>query len=271
MGTEPAAPEWEVPASRLLEFAPKRTRCCIAVPVINEGERIRGQLHRMHESGVTAQADLLILDGGSTDGSLVPDELRAHGVRALLVKTGPGRLGAQLRMGYAWALQQGYAGIVTVDGNGKDGVEAIPLFLDKLDAGYDLIQGSRYIPGGRAIHTPRIRALAIKLIHVPVINRAAGFRFTDTTNGFRGYSRRYLLDPRVQPFRGIFSSYELLAYLSVRGPQLGMKTVEVPVTRQYPPSGKTVTRISPFKGNLTLLRILVETWLGRYDPPAGAA
>jgi len=255
---------WQVPAFTCTEFAQRRTRYCVCVPVINEGERIRKQLGEMHE--FADQADILICDGGSRDGSLAEDLLRRCGVRALLVKTGPGKLSAQLRMGYAYALRAGYEGIVTIDGNDKDGVDAIPRFLKELDAGVDLIQGSRFVPGGEAINTPTIRWLAIKLMHAPVMRWASGFRYTDTTNGFRGYSRRFLLDPRVQPFRDIFDTYELLAYLSVRGPQLGFKTIESPVCRRYPAKGKTPTKIGMVRGNLRLIRILFSSATGKYNP-----
>lgn len=182
------------------------------------------------------------------------------------MKTGPGKLSAQLRMGYAYALEQGYEGTITVDGNGKDNVDAIPNFVKALEEGWDMVQGSRYIPGGQAINTPKIRHYAVKLIHVPVVSKVAGFKYTDTTNGYRAYSNRYLLDSRVQPFRDIFNTYELLAYLSVRAPQLGFKTKEIPVTRAYPKTGKTPTKISFIKGNGDLLRILKDLILHKYDP-----
>lgn len=72
-------------------------------------------------------ADILIVDGGSTDGSLELVSLQAKGVRSLLVKTGVGKLSAQLRCAYAFALDQGYAGIVSIDGNDKDDPEATGL------------------------------------------------------------------------------------------------------------------------------------------------
>jgi dolichol-phosphate mannosyltransferase len=58
-----------------------------------------------------------------------------QGVRALLVETGPGRLSAQLRMAFAWGLDEGYFGIVTVDGNGKDELGAIARFIAALREG----------------------------------------------------------------------------------------------------------------------------------------
>jgi dolichol-phosphate mannosyltransferase len=258
--------KWQLPSFDVSEFAPRRTRYCICVPVINEGEKLRTQLQSMRP--YANLADILICDGGSTDGSTAHAFLAEQGVRTLLVKTGPGKLSAQLRMGYAYALRAGYDGIITIDGNKKDGVEAIPRFIAALDAGYDLVQGSRFVRGGRAINTPRSRWLAIKLVHAPALSIASGYRYTDTTNGYRGYSRQFLLDPRVQPFRDVFNTYELLAYLSVRGPQVGGRVTEIPVTRQYPAYGKVPTKISPLRGNLLLLRIILNVMRGAYAPRA---
>ena len=264
---EKAAPEWAVPSYDTVEISPRRNRYCVCVPVINEGDRIRRQLTRMKMDGIFREADILILDGGSSDGSVEQNFLREARVSSLLIKTGPGKLSAQLRMGYSYALLKGYEGIITVDGNGKDGTSAIVEFIRKLGEGFDFVQGSRHLPGGRAVNTPVIRDLAVRLIHSPIISLAAGFRFTDTTNGFRAYSRRVLLDPMIAPFREVFSTYELLAYLSVRIPRLGYKTIEVPVSRKYPPAGRIPTKISFLKGNLDLLKILFMAASGKYDPP----
>jgi dolichol-phosphate mannosyltransferase len=255
---------WQVPKAEYHELKPKGTNYCVIIPIINEGERIKEQLTRMKP--LTEMIDIILADGGSNDGSTELSFLRSLGVRSLLVKKDKGKLSSQLRMGFAYALDQGYQGMITVDGNNKDGVEAIPDFIRELDAGYDFVQGSRYVPGGQAINTPVVRDFAIKIIHAPVISLAAGKRFTDTTNGFRAFSRRYLMDPRVQPFRDIFETYEILAYLSVRASQLGMKTKEIPVTRKYPDDGKIPTKISSVRGNLQLMKILGKLIMKSYNP-----
>ena len=92
---------WEVPAHEVHELAPRRTRFCVCIPAIDEDGRLRRQLEKMRPR--MDLADVVLADGGSTDGSTDLPFLREAGVRALLVKTGPGRLGAQLRMGLAWA------------------------------------------------------------------------------------------------------------------------------------------------------------------------
>ena len=257
--------DWQLPLFEIHELKPKETRYCIVIPVINEGDHIRQQLKRMQEQKISEKADIVIADGGSNDGSIDPALFKALNVRTVLVKTGPGKLSAQLRMAYAYALRQGYAGIVTVDGNGKDGLEAIPNFMRMLDQGYDFIQGSRFISGGQAINTPLARWLGIRCVHAPLISLGARHWFTDTTNGFRAYSRRLLLDKRVQPFRDIFTTYELLAYFSVRAPRLNYKIIEIPVRRTYPASGKIPTKIHS-QGYWVLIRILFQAVRGKYNP-----
>ena len=162
-----------VPDYTCTAFLPKSSDYCLLIPVINEGSRILTELGRAQKAGVDRLVDIVICDGGSTDGSMNPDTLELYGVNTLLVKTGPGKQGAQLRMGLHFALTFGYKGVLTIDGNNKDSIEDVPEFVAKLKEGYDLVQGSRFIPGGHAINTPKTRYAAVRLIHAPIISAAA--------------------------------------------------------------------------------------------------
>ena len=254
-----------VPNFECAEFAPRKTKYCLLIPIINENGRIQNQLRRAMSANVHNITDIIICDGGSTDGSTNTDELTSLGVNTLLTKTGPGKQGAQLRMGLWWALERGYEGFITIDGNNKDSIEDVPLFIQKLDDGYDFVQGSRFIKGGKAINTPLMRYMAVRIIHAPTISLTARKRFTDSTSAFRAHSKKYITHAKVQPFRDIFVTYELLAYLSVRASQLGLKTCEVPVTRAYPKGVKTPTKIKGFRGNKQLLTILLNNARGLYN------
>ena len=255
-----------VPDFSCKEYREKKNKYCLCIPIINEKDNIRLELVRARMHKVHCLVDIIICDGGSTDGGTDDDVMEALGVNTLLTKRGPGKQGAQLRMGFYWALKRGYEGIITIDGNNKDSIEDVTQFIEKLDEGYDFVQGSRFIEGGQAINTPLSRHLAVKFIHAPVISLTAKERFTDTTNNFRCYSKKYLTHPQVQPFRPIFKTYELLAYLSTRASHLGLKTCEVPVTRAYPNNGKIPTKISPIKGNSELMKILMANAMGKYNP-----
>lgn len=257
-----------VPKFESKEYAEKTKDYAVLIPIINEGDRIHKELKRAQEYNVSKHADIIICDGGSNDGCTATEILESLDVNTLLTKQDEGKQGAQLRMGIWWALERGYKGIITIDGNNKDSIEDVPKFIAKIREGYDFVQGSRFIAGGNAINTPFVRTIAVRFIHAPIISLTAHHRFTDTTSAFRAYSRRYLTDERVQPLRDIFMTYELLAYLSVRATQLGMKACEVPVTRAYPKKGKTPTKISFFKGNGELLKILIKNAFGAYAPNA---
>lgn len=260
--------KWQVPAYENQMWLGKKHNYCVVIPVINEGNRIHNLLARMAAINVSTYADIIIVDGGSTDGSLNPNILQEKGVRGLILKKAPGKLSAQLRCAYAFALEQGYEGIVTIDGNDKDDPVAIPQFITALKNGVHFVQASRFLNGGVAENTPLTRDIAIRFIHAPMLSFFSGFKWTDTTQGFRGYSSKILLDERVAPFRDIFSSYELLAYLSYRVPQLGYRCLEIPTIRRYP-KGEIPTKINGIKGNFSVLIVLFKACFGFYNQGKG--
>jgi glycosyltransferase involved in cell wall biosynthesis len=256
-------PEWQVPDFTEQSFKKKQHVYCVCVFVINEGEKVQKQLQAMKP--YSAQMDIVVADGGSTDGSLGQDFLRSAGVRTLLTKTGPGKLSAQMRIAFAWALDEGYKGVIVVDGNGKDDISVLPEFARLLNEGYDHIQGSRFIKGGKAVNTPLERLIAVRLVHSPLISLAARHRHTDTTNGFRAYSRKLLEDPKMAIFRDVFQTYELHYHLAIESARAKRyKLIETPVTRIYPKKGKTPTKISPIKGNAHVLNVLSKATRRKY-------
>ena len=251
---------WQVPEFEVDVLRKKRTKYCICIPVINEGDRIQKQLTRMNK--YAKLADIIIIDGGSIDNSVKSDFIKKKGVSAKIT-TSVGQA-KQYRAGFAWSLERGYEGIITIDGNNKDGVSAIPNFIKALNDGYDYVQGSRYMAGGVHKNTPLHRSLGARLIISPILSLGARKWYSETTSAFRGYSKRYLLHPKVRPFRNIFTSYDLLFYLVIRANTLGLRTKEIPVTRNYP-KGKIPTKIAGIK-ILDLVFTAIKTSIGIYNP-----
>jgi dolichol-phosphate mannosyltransferase len=263
--TLPDRASWQIPEFETKFWLGRLCPWCVVIPVINEGQRIKNLLIRLATLNIPSIADIIIVDGGSTDDSLALEPLKMKGIRGLLIKIAPGGLSAQLRCAYAFALDQGYEGIVTIDGNDKDDPEAISKFIDALKQGIDFVQASRFIHGGIAENTPKLRAFAIHYIHAPMLSLFSGFHWTDTTQGFRAYSRKMLLDSKIGIFRNVFMTYELLAYLSYRAPRLNYRCVELPTVRRYP-KGEIPTKISSFKGNFFILLVLCQACFGNYNP-----
>lgn len=251
-----------IPTYRVEWQRQRARRWAIAVFVINEGEKIRKQLRAMQP--YQSLVDVIIADGGSSDGSLDVALMEEVNAKALLVKTGSGKLSSQMRMAMNYAMEEDYDGLIVIDGNGKDGIDAIPSFVEALASGWDHVQGSRFIKGGVHENTPLSRLLAVRMLHAPMLSLASGFHYTDTTNGFRAYSRRLLLDPGVDLFRPCFDRYQLHYHLAIEAVRLGFRVKEIPVARVYPATGKVPTKIKGFGGLFAVLRQLIDVCMGKY-------
>ncbi len=249
-------------ATEVHEFQSRRSRYAVIIPVWNQGDVILAQLQRIQDADM--QLDIVLCDGNSSDESTSKTRLEKLGVRALLVTDQVG-LGTALRLGFGYALDAGYEGIITIDGNGKDGVDSIQEFQNYLENGFDLVQGSRFISGGIHANTPWERYIGIRLLIAPVMSFFSGFHYTDPTNGFKGLSRKFLQDERVRLLRPEFQQFNLQFYVNYIAPKLGFKTIEIPVSRVYPRGLPTPTKIVGFRKKLILLRQFFETVLGKYN------
>ena len=250
-----------VPNFTTAELFPKRTRYCFVAVVWNEGERIRRQLRKMAK--LASLADIIVADGASDDGALDVELLNNCGVRAHIVTPERG-LSTALRMAFFYSLEEGYEGVVTVDGNGKDGVKSLPDFLGRLDAGVDLVQGSRFVPGGEHKHTPADRMFGIRFIVRPMVRVRSGFDFTDPTNGFRALSRKLLTSEGISPLRSSFVHFNLQLYLVCEAARQGFRVEEIPVSRVYPTDGSVPTKITKLRTKLRFFKELFLVLLGRY-------
>lgn len=250
---------------KVVQLNEPNSRYLTVIPVINEGPRLHNLLKRIQTLGISEQTDILIVDGGSSDGSLELGLLTSLNVKYLVSKIGPGKLSAQLLCAYSIALEKGYRGVVTIDGNDKDDPVSIPVFIQKLKDGYDFVHASRFIPGGQSVNAPLSRILGIRLLHAPVLSIASGFRWTDTTQGFRAYSSSLLGSSKLAIFRSVFDKYELLPYLNFAAPRMGYKCLEVPTSRVYP-EGAVPTKIKGLRSNLQLIAVLFRAVTGEYNP-----
>ena len=252
----------QIPRFRAVQLVPKRRDYAVIIPVLNEGIRLHKQLTKMHE--LRCPVDIILADGPSSDGSTDPDVIETLGVGAIVALDEQGGYSSSIRAALACALHWRYRGVIFVDGNNKDGVEAIERFVDSLKSGYACVQGSRYLPGGEAEHTPLLRHVLIKYFYSPALSLLSGFRFTDCTNGFCAFSSEFLLDQRVNVMRDVFKKYELLFYLKWAACQLKLKVGEIPVSRKYPAGRFVPTKLTNPKAYWEVLKPLVMIALRRF-------
>ena len=154
-----------------------RSDLLIVMPAWNEREALPQTLDEV--ASKVPQADVLVVDDGSTDGT--GSVARAHGARVLTLPYNLG-VGGAMRAGFRYGVEHGYRVVVQVDADGQHDPAELPLLLAGL-SGADVVVGARFADRGEyRVRGPR--RWAMKLLSVTV-SAVAGTRLTDTTSGFR--------------------------------------------------------------------------------------
>jgi dolichol-phosphate mannosyltransferase len=232
----------------------------VVIPVLDEEAKIGTVLQRVPPSAVD---EILVVDDGSADDSAAI--ARRAGATVLSMGRTVG-VGAALRAGFRYALDQGYDVIVVMAGNNKDSPEEIPRLVAPVAAGRaDFVQGSRFLESGGYGHMPLYRRIATR-IHPLLFTLLSGRQVTESTNGFRAIHRRVLEDERLDLSAARLDRYELEPYLYLRAIRLGNRTMEVPVTKIYPPRALGQTKMRPVTDWWSILRPLLWAAAWKRDP-----
>lgn len=172
-------------------------------------------------------------------------------------------VGYGLRQCIRYSMDRGYDIVIPFAGNNKDDPREIPRLLSPiLNGGYDYIQGSRFLPGGRRIKNPVLRGIFSR-IYPSAWTILTGVRCTDVTNGFRAYRVKILRDERVNIWQSWLNGYQMEYYIHYKALTLGYKTKEVPVSKVYPYRHKGgYSKINPFRDWWQIVGPLIYLKLG---------
>lgn len=230
----------------------------LAAPVAyNEEKKIGSVLDRFRFVEVT---EVLLMDDGSTDGT--PREAEARGIKVLRHDRRRG-VGAAIRTVIRYAQAHKFEILVIVAGNDKDRPEEIPRLIKPIiEDDCELVQGSRYLPGGSYGNMPLYRQVATRFVHPWLFTLVSGQRISDSTNGFRAIHLCLFDDPRMKIDQSWLDGYELEPYIFYKAIKLGHKVSEAPVTKIYPDATLGYTKMRPITGWWQILRPLFLLSLG---------
>jgi dolichol-phosphate mannosyltransferase len=243
----------------------KKNNYLLVIPNLNEGLELKKLIKKIFFFKINKLVDILVVDGGSNDKSIDLSFLKKNISTLIVIKNNTG-LSRQLQYAYSFSKKKNYFATITIDSNGKDDPRRIINFIKKIEDGYDFVQGSRFVKGGKELYTPLLRIFAIRFIHAPILSFFSGFKWTDTTQGFRCYKNILFKDYNLDIFRNVFQKYELLAYLNYKVPRLNYRCVEIPTNRIYKKNiGTQNSKIKGVVGYWVIFKTLLMACLGVFD------
>jgi dolichol-phosphate mannosyltransferase len=199
----------------------------VIIPTYNEAENIGPIVQRVRSA--VPGAHILVADDNSPDGTgKLADELAVEDDQVhVLHRKGKEGLGAAYLHGFAWGMDHGYDVLVEMDADGSHPPEQLPDLLERIDAGADLVLGSRYVPGGSVVNWPRSREILSRGGNL-YARLALGIHLRDATGGYRAFRRTTLekLDLHDIASQG----YCFQVDLAQRAIRRGLRVEEVPIT-----------------------------------------
>lgn len=229
-------------------------RTLIVIPTYNE----RGNIERLIAEllHLPYPLDILVVDDNSPDGTgKIVDEIAEKEPRVKIIhREGKGGRGGATIDGFRYGLSQGekYTYIMEMDADFSHSPVDLPKLLEKAKE-YDVVIGSRYLPGSKIVNWGPMRTIfshlanfyAKAILRIPI---------SDYTNGYRLYRREVLalLDFDKIEKKG----YIVLSELAYQIHLLGFRIGEVPtvfVNRQRGASNLTFGEI--YSAFVTVLKL----------------
>lgn len=214
-------------------------KASVVIPVLNVEPQLKQTVVRLSE--IREQCDLevlLVVDITELGKERVIREendrvAREAGAR-VVYRVGERGFGSALRFGFHHA--EGEA-VIPFMGDACDDPEDIPRLLERMEQGWDIVAGSRYMPGGVIVgdttkqRLSRLYSRLVRLVGGPPIH--------DVSNAFKAYRRSV-----VRGIRSVAASYDVSVELTVKAHRAGCRITEIPTVWTNRELGESGFRIS---------------------------
>lgn len=198
----------------------------VIVPTYNEKENIESLIAQL--LALPIEVDVIVVDDNSPDGTgEIADRLAAenNGRISVIHRADKLGLGTAYIAGFKHALADGADLVCSMDADFSHNPRYLPNLVAKIDQGYDLVIGSRYVRGGGSNHG------AIRKVFswgANTITRVIlGLHAHDTTAGFRCYRREVLESLDLDGIKS--SGYSFLFEMLFTVERCGWRVGEVPI------------------------------------------
>lgn len=194
----------------------------IIIPVYNEGENIISTLSEIKAKVSTPHKIFIIFDF-EEDNTLpvIRDLPETNNIQLIKNQYGKGALNA-IKTGFNSVEEEV---VLVVMADLSDDIAVVDAMYQKIQEGYDIVCGSRYMKGGKQIGGPWFKKLLSRIAGVSLYHLAK-IPTHDVTNSFKMYNKRVLNDITIESNGG----FELGMEIVIKAHLKGYKITEVPST-----------------------------------------
>ena len=160
-------------------------KCLVIVPAYNEEENIVRVIENLKEN--YPAYDYVVINDGSSDNTA--GLCRRMGYELIDLPVNLGLAGA-FQTGLKYAYRQGYDYAIQFDADGQHRPEFIDAMLDKIQEGYDIVIGSRFVTEKKPCS---LRMLGSNLISLAT-GITTGRKVKDPTSGMRMFNKRMIAE-----------------------------------------------------------------------------
>jgi dolichol-phosphate mannosyltransferase len=201
-------------------------RTLVVTPTYNEKDNLTRLVSAVRSA--LPDADVLVVDDNSPDGTGELADALAKGDPHVRVTHRPGKLGlgTAYLQAFRGGLADGYDRFFEMDADLSHDVRYLPGFVSALDEGYDIVIGSRNVPGGGVDGWGLARHFISK--GGSLYSRAIlGLPIKDLTSGYKAFSRRALEAIDLEQVHS--NGYSFQIEMTFRAMRRGMRVKEVPI------------------------------------------
>ncbi|VVB95774.1 Glycosyltransferase AglD [uncultured archaeon] len=216
----------------------------IVVPAHNEEENLPSLLDELlpvlEKNIETQDFELVIVDDNSTDET--PELIERLASKDSRIKP----FHRHTEPGFGNAVKEGLRNatgdiVIPVMGDLSDDPQDIPKLVRKIEEGYDIAYGSRFVEGGGTDGYPSAKMIANRTFN-NCVRLLFGIKHKDITNAFKAYRKEVLESIGIDNLEA--NGFDLTVEIPLKAHILGFRSAEVPVTWHGRKRGEAKLKLS---------------------------
>ena len=199
----------------------------VIVPTYNEADNILRIIPEiLINSTPENEFNILVVDDNSPDGTANLVEGLKNDKVSILKREKKSGLGTAYVAGFHYAIKNNYDFVFEMDADFSHDPKYLKSFIEKLNDGYDLVIGSRYINGISVLNWP-IRRLILSYLASVYTRMVTGLKVMDTTAGFMCYRVSALKQINLDQVKS--NGYSFQIEMKFKFYKKGFKIAELPI------------------------------------------